>query len=297
MVGVTRRQVDYGLWASDTKRLASGGGGAEPTGFVAVCRLHAGRARLRAGRDSLVLDRGDVFVMADGDDELSAERPGTGCTVLRIPVDALHEAAGRVSPHPTGTRLAFLSRRPVTTAAGRRFAQVASFAGRHLDDAGPTVDPVFRAAVGNLLAATVLETFPNSLTPESSSARPRTDVSTTVGLALDFIARNADLPIRATDIAAHAMVSTRALQMAFREHLATSPARYLRSYRMARVHEELAAATAGDGTAVTQVATRWTFTESSRFAAHYRRVYGELPSQTLRRGPRPLTGPEPRRAP
>ena len=131
-----------------------------------------------------------------------------------------------------------------------------------------------RAAVGKLLAATVLETFPNSLTPESSSRRPRSDVSTTVGLALDFIARNADLPIRATDIADHAMVATRA-----------------------RVHEELAAATTGDGTAVTQVATRWTFTESSRFAAHYRRVYGELPSQTLRRRPRPLPRPGTRAPP
>ena len=110
-------------------------------------------------------------------------------------------------------------------------------------------------------------------------------MSSTVALALDFVARNADLPITCADLAAHASVSRRALEMAFREHLATSPAAYLRRYRLTRVHEELVAAEPGDGTSVTEVAARWGFTQSSRFAAYYRRVYHEQPSRTLRSVP------------
>ena len=101
-------------------------------------------------------------------------------------------------------------------------------------------------------------------------------------MALDFIARNADLPITPVDIATYAGVSQRVLEMAFREHLSSSPAAYLRQYRLARVHDELHNAVPGDGTSVAQVAARWRFRESSRFVAHYRRTYGELPSQTLR---------------
>ena len=56
-------------------------------------------------------------------------------------------------------------------------------------------------------------------------------------------------------------------------------------YRLARIHDELAAATPGDGTSVTEVAARWKFTVSSRFTTHYSRIYGELPSRTLRQAP------------
>lgn len=151
------------------------------------------------------------------------------------------------------------------------------------DGAGP--DGVLRRAIGDLVAASVLTTFPNTLVAESADLPPRDDLPATVALALDFVARHADLPITPAGIAAHVPVSRRALELAFRDHLATSPAAYLRRYRLARVHAELAAAAPGDGTTVTEVAARWRFPSSSRFAASYREVYREHPSRTLRRPP------------
>ena len=279
-------RADHGSWTRDSLRLESGGFrlAGQPHGAVCVCHLRAGRVRLTRRRDSQLLQKGDVFVLADAVDAFTADWSEADCSMLRLPVGALESAADPVRAG-SGAPFAFLSGRPVTAGAGRRFAQVTSFADRHLAESGAATDRVMRDAVGHLLAATVLTTFPTSLVPESPALPPRTDVPTTVASALDFIARNADLPIRPADIAAHALVSERALQMAFRNHLATSPAEYVRRYRLARIHEELAGAVPGDGTAVTEVAARWTFTESSRFAAHYRRVYGELPSQTLRRNP------------
>lgn len=106
-----------------------------------------------------------------------------------------------------------------------------------------------------------------------------------MALALDFVARNADLSITSADVAAHASASRRVLEMAFREHLATSTAAYVRRFRLARIREELAAAEPVDGPSVSDVAARRGFTRSSRFAAHYRDVYGEQPGRTLRRPP------------
>ena len=279
-------RTDHGSWTSDVLRFESGGFGisGEPYGIVSVCRLRAGRLLLTAGRDRLVLQKGDVFIMSDAGDAFTAEFSEADCAMVRLPVETLSRAADPVRA-TSGARFAILGRRPATTAAARRLTRVTGFAERHLADADPASDELVRAAVGHLLAATVLATFPNSLVPESATFRPRTDVSTTVALALDFVARNADLPIRSTDIAAHVMVTERALQMAFASHLSMSPTEYLRRYRLARVHEELAGATPGDGTVVTRVAARWMFTESSRFVDHYRRVFDELPSQTLRREP------------
>ena len=282
---LTLQRTDYGPWTSATARFGSGSFRCEPDTAVAVCRLRSGRARLTASGESTELGTGDLFVMAETDEPITVEWLDADCAMFRLPADAVRTVTHHWAPATHGSPLRFLSRRPATRYAGRRLAHVAAFAERHLVDGDPTQSAVILEAVSHLLAATVLATFPNTLVPGSSPLRPRADVPTALALALDFIARNADLPISVSAIATHAMVSERALQMAFHDHLSTTPATYLRHYRLARIHDELVSATPGDGTSVTEVAARWKFTESSRFTAHYRRIYGELPSRTLRQAP------------
>ncbi|MFI6291612.1 AraC family transcriptional regulator [Nonomuraea sp. NPDC050790] len=90
-------------------------------------------------------------------------------------------------------------------------------------------------------------------------------------------------PVSLRDIAAAARVSVRTLQTSFREHMQTTPMAYLREVRLARAHADLRAiAESGASTSVTDVALRWGFPHLSRFAAHYHRRYGELPSATRR---------------
>jgi len=79
-----------------------------------------------------------------------------------------------------------------------------------------------------------------------------------------------------------AQVTIRAIQLAFRRHLDTTPSAYLRRVRLDHAHQQLCAASPGDGVTVTEIATRWGFASPSRFAASYRDTYGVLPSHTLR---------------
>ncbi len=79
-----------------------------------------------------------------------------------------------------------------------------------------------------------------------------------------------------------ASVSVRTLQAGFAKHLGTSPMRYLSEARMDRAHVELGDSDA-ESTTVAAIARAWGFTHPSRFAADYRRRFGENPSATLRR--------------
>ena len=275
------RHTHYGGWTSDAVLFGAGGFTTQPGGVVTVCRMKAGRVELATGRDTLCMQRGDVFVLADAAHAHSANWTDADCTMVGLPASTLQRVAQESATTPHRARFALLSRHPVTAQAGRRLAQVMGFAERHLADQ-EFPEQVMLDAIGHVLATTVLTTFTNTLVAESSPLRPRTDVPATVSLAQDFIARNADLPITPSDIARYASVSKRALEMAFREHLSISPAAYLRRYRLSRVHEELVGASPDAGNSVTQVAARWGFTDLSRFVAQYRCVYGQPPSATFR---------------
>jgi transcriptional regulator GlxA family with amidase domain len=99
--------------------------------------------------------------------------------------------------------------------------------------------------------------------------------------AIAFIDEHAHDDIAGAEIAAAAGVTIRALQLAFRRHLNTTPLGYLRRVRLDYAHRELAAADP-QHESVTAVAFRWGFANSGRFAAYYRQAYGVLPSRTLR---------------
>lgn len=79
-------------------------------------------------------------------------------------------------------------------------------------------------------------------------------------------------------------VSRRTLQNCFYEVLDTSPAAYLRSIRLNAVRRELKNPQSAYGS-VQDVAASWGFWHLSQFASDYKRLFGELPSESLRARP------------
>ena len=135
--------------------------------------------------------------------------------------------------------------------------------------------------VVRLLAATVLETFPNiALAGETDGVGAV--AAGAVRRAAAFIEERAGDPITLTDIAEAAHLSPRALQAAFRRHLDTTPTAHLRSVRLERAHRDLLEADRAVVT-VAQVAARWGFLHHGRFSAMYRARYGHAPSATAGR--------------
>lgn len=100
--------------------------------------------------------------------------------------------------------------------------------------------------------------------------------------AVDYIERNLARPISVDDVAQAAGVSLRTLQSFFAEDLQQTPSAFIRNRRLERARSDLADASPGSGTTVTQVANRWGFTHLGRFATTYHQRFGESPSHTLR---------------
>jgi AraC family ethanolamine operon transcriptional activator len=77
-------------------------------------------------------------------------------------------------------------------------------------------------------------------------------------------------------------VARRTLELAFRDHLGVSPARYVAVLRLNAMRRELLSASE-DNLCVAELARRHGVIHLGRFASVYRQMFGELPCQTLRR--------------
>lgn len=85
-----------------------------------------------------------------------------------------------------------------------------------------------------------------------------------------------------SDMANAGDVSVRTLCDAFRHFRGCTPMEFVRSVRLARARDELRRN--GQSVSISDIARRWGFGHPGRFAATYRRAYGQTPSETLRFG-------------
>lgn len=98
----------------------------------------------------------------------------------------------------------------------------------------------------------------------------------------DYLAAHPYRPLYLTEICAGIGVAERTLRAACEEHLGMGPIRYLALRRMHLVRRALLGADASIAT-VTRIVTDHGFWELGRFSVAYRTLFGEAPSETLRR--------------
>ena len=80
-------------------------------------------------------------------------------------------------------------------------------------------------------------------------------------------------------------VSKRTLEYAFLEHFGVSPKTYLQVYRLNQVRKAFKKSDP-DSTKIADVANRWGFWHMGHFANDYHKLFGELPSETLKHSTR-----------
>ncbi|MET9262128.1 helix-turn-helix domain-containing protein [Amycolatopsis sp. NPDC004079] len=251
---------------------------AGPLGRICLCAVDSGETehRVAGWREPEKFGSGELFCVAPPDRPFAGRAAQGRYTVTTLDPALLGHLAGARQP------VRLLAHRPHNAGAARHLRTAIA----HLRDevlSAPAVSGNLLAvsAASNYLAASVLNAFPNTTSAEHegsarSDAHPRT-----LRRAIAFMETHADRDIDPADIAWAARVSVRAVQLAFRRHLGTTPMAYLRRIRLDHARTELWTAVSGK-TTVTQVAARWGYARPSMFAAHYRAAYGESPSQTLR---------------
>jgi AraC-like DNA-binding protein len=179
-------------------------------------------------------------------------------------------------------RIRLTDSRPASAAAGRHLVHAIDY----LRD-GLLADPAMSGATliastaMQHLAASMLATFPNNALLDPTIEDRRDTTPALLRRAIVFIEEHPDSDIGITDIARATYVTPRAIQLMFRRHRDCTPMEYLRRVRLHHAHQELLLANRAQAT-VTQIAARWGFAHTGRFAVYYRQVYGQSPHTTLR---------------
>ncbi len=104
----------------------------------------------------------------------------------------------------------------------------------------------------------------------------------------EYLEARSDRPVYLTELCAAIGVAERTLRASCEEHLGMGPIRFLTLRRMHLVRRALSRSDPSSAT-VTRIVTDHGFWELGRFSVAYRTLFGESPSETLRRRPEPIT--------
>jgi AraC-like DNA-binding protein len=242
---------------------------AHPGGYAVNIPV-SGRLESVIGRQELVATP-DCATIYPADTPTCIRRWSESCSIVgvRFDRDYLHREMSRLLAEPARRLPDHLD---MTDPAGANWLQlVRSLATESFADLHPLV--------GEQLSGAIATGFVLAALPEADGGpgKPRPRI---VKRVLDEMHADPSRPWTAADMAEVAGVSIRRLQEGFRDYVGTSPRECLTDIRLARVREDLLRG--ADGFTVTDVAMRWGFTHTGRFAAAYRHRYGECPSDTLR---------------
>ncbi len=237
----------------------------------------AGRLSAGSGAADVSADPGHAVVhSAERRHLLDSWQRDTPLLSLKFSRTLVEGELERLSGRPVVAPIAFDPVFDLTTGAGRSWLRMAAALAEEMDDPDSIlVNPVVqREYVRSLVVALLMaQGHSGSERFEHGRANPRTLRRTTA-----YIREHSREPITIADLAVVAGCGPRRLQEAFQEHLGETPMGYLRKVRL----HDARGLIRFHGTSVTEAAYLSGFTHLGRFAAAYRRQFGESPSDTAR---------------
>jgi len=185
-----------------------------------------------------------------------------------LPMDARHAVLGQSHVVRCGAHAAGRLRRLVTT-----LAVAPALAGPASPAHDAACKVILEAAAACLSAA---------VPPPQRTGRPLLDRGAIIRTALAHLEDDPVMRPSVASLAAACNVTERTLARAFHDTFGVSPLAYATLRLLHRVRRGLRVAATG-GTTVSQVLTAHGIWDFGRFAARYRRQFGESPSATLQR--------------
>jgi AraC-like DNA-binding protein len=242
----------------------------------------SGHLAVRQGGRQFVGTAGKAAVFQPVGDTVIDQCSGD-CRLLALKIErvALESHLEALLDAPTSSPLRLAPNLDVTREPGRSWARLVELLGEEITNrSGLIYQPlVAEWLCESLMTGLLLATdhpYRDALARPSRSPAPGA-----VKRVVDAIQAHPEAAFTTRKFAEIAGVSVRSMQEGFRRYVDVSPMAYLRSVRLARVHEELRRADPRTVT-VAEVAHRWGFLHLGRFAAAYRARFGTSPSQVLR---------------
>jgi AraC-like DNA-binding protein len=275
-------RVDIGPVTVDDVQLP-GGIEASPDPLNKVVAVWTDRGRVSGQCGDLVSGAGpeEVTLLSQPDLPYRVESDDAHSTTVLLDPGLLAAEAGKPTDGADAPLIRFSSFRPVDEAAARLWRDTVRYVKHSVLSQDDVATPLVLGHCSRLLAAVTLATFPNTIVPEQAPHDHTDSGPALLRRATAYIEANAGNDIALTDIAEAVHVTPRAVQYMFRRHLDMTPLQYLRRIRLDLAHRDLQIAEHPDQT-VTQIAARWGFMHTGRFAVLYRQTFGRSPHETLR---------------
>lgn len=235
--------------------------------------IHASSAEVNSSPDvGSLISPGQRFYMRH---EVGAEK-----LFVRIERDALERLAEQLVPGRRRTGVTFAPALPLTAPALASLRSMLDWLFREATHGSLLDQPLLAARIEETLLLTMLQLLPHD---RADLLRPGPTVAPGFVIrAEEYMASQAHEALTVAQVAAQVGVSIRSLFSGFQRYRGRSPMEHLRSVRLERARLDLSRVD-NEEISVTEVALRWGFGHLGQFAADYKRRFGELPSQSLRR--------------
>jgi len=150
------------------------------------------------------------------------------------------------------------------------------------DDSVRFLDPAASGSAEEEVLSAVLEVVETSTaTLEKHVGRPQMSRARVIARTLDFMNAEQGKPLFIDDLCRVTQVSERTLRNVFQEYFGVGPIRLLKVRQLLEIRAALLAG--GQQDTVARIAARFGVWDFSLFARNYKALYGESPSETLRR--------------
>lgn len=224
----------------------------------------------------------DTIMTMRGGDELDFRAPEHFDVVaVSVPVQVLSKYARDIEHRDIEQEL---QNAPVLPASKEHVDEFRGFLLTALQSVSRTPSmlqyPAMQKGLEHALLSSVVKAVGHSDEVARSAASP-TARHAIVSRAQDYMREHVEDPLTVEDLCRVLGVSRRTLQYSFQEVLQLNPVSYLRAMRLNGARRMLKSANP-ERQSVQDIAARWGFWHLSHFANDYRRMFGELPSETLR---------------
>ncbi len=138
------------------------------------------------------------------------------------------------------------------------------------------------------LMSSLLSLVPHNYSTSLDFELHRALLPRSVRRAQEFLHAHAQEPLSLAEICAQLGIGSRALQIAFKQHLGLGPMAYLRDIRLDAIRKILSDSNSVWQSSdqmrpkISELALQFNFLHLGHFAQHYRQRFGELPTQTIR---------------
>ena len=220
----------------------------------------------------------DAIVLSSGDARCLRSPAGfNGCTVS-VPRTTLEEAVWRYAHCEVANVFTGSQWREFTPKRMKKLASMICFL---TSEESRTLGPTATVELQDRLLQQLAKEFCQGRREVEQHVRPG-DRARYVRRARDYIEAHLNEAIRLNQLAAHAGVSIRTLELAFRQLLGVAPIEYIRTRRLNQLRRQLLRKGREIPT-LADLAKEHGLIHMGRLSAEYRTLFGELPSETLAR--------------